>query len=69
MWAYFSSAGTSDVSKDLFTIAAIIGACSRAHDFSSQVGMGSSWQDLSGEDFMMPTISSFVVGTNISSVT
>ena len=60
MWACFSSAGTWDVSKDLFTIATINSASSRAHDFSSQVGMGSSLQDLSGEDFMMPMISSFV---------
>ena len=69
MWAYFSSAGTLDVSKNLFTIATIIGAGSRAHDFSSQVRMGSSLQDLSGEDYMMPMISSFVVGINVSSVT
>ena len=69
MWAYFSSAGTLDVSKDLFTIATIIGASSRAHDFSSQVGMGSSLQDLSREDCMMFMIYSFVVGTNVSSVT
>ena len=38
MWARFSSTGTCDVSKDLFTIATVIGANSRVHDVSSQVG-------------------------------
>ena len=69
MWAYFSSAGSLDVSQDIFTRVTSTGASSRAHHFSSQVGMGSSLQDLSGEEFMMPMISSFVVGTNVSSVT
>ena len=69
MWTSFSSADTWDISKDLFTIVTIISASPRAHDFSSQVRMGSSLQDLSGEDFMMPMISSFVVGTNATSVT
>ena len=40
MWASFSSAGTWDILKDLFTIVTIISASPRAHDFSSQVGMG-----------------------------
>ena len=39
------------------------------YDLSSQVGIGSRLQDLSGEDSMMPMISSFVVGANESSVT
>ena len=40
MWARFSSTGTCDVSKDLFTIATVIGANSRVHDLSSQGGIG-----------------------------
>ena len=68
MWARFSSTGTCDVSKELFTIATIIGASSLVHDLSSQVGIGSRLQDLSGEDSMMPMTSSLVVGENESSV-
>ena len=54
MWPRFRSTGTCDISKDLFTIATIIGASSLLRDLSSQVGIGSRLQDLSGEDSMMP---------------